>query len=79
MTTFFVIGNVYVHMISMQMSDKALEYERSISTLKQENLVLEATLASSISLQKVAAVAESEGYKSGSTATRWMPPVVAAR
>lgn len=72
-------GNVMVHMVSMNMSEKALQYEKHISALKQENLKLESQMVTTSSLQKVAAVATVNGYRSGDTAVRWIAPIVAQR
>ena len=72
-------GNVAIHITSMNMSEKALEYERNITALKQENLKLESQMVTTLSLQKVAAVASVEGYRNGGTAVRWTAPIVASR
>ncbi len=83
--TFFVfvavlmLGNVFVHIAGMQLSESSLIYEREITQLKQANLELESEIVSQASLQSVAAFAMSEGYRSSGPAIRWMDPVIAAR
>ena len=74
-----IIGNVFVHIAGMQLSESSLIYEREISQLKQSNLKLESDISSQASLQSVAAFAASEGYRSSGPAVRWMDPVIAAR
>lgn len=77
--TALIIGNVFVHIAGMQLSESSLIYEKEISQLKQANLKLESEIVSQASLQSVAAFAFSEGYRSSGPAIRWMDPVIAAR
>ncbi len=77
--TALIIGNVFVHIAGMQLSESSLIYEKEISQLKQANLKLESEIVSQASLQSVAAFALSEGYRSSGPAIRWMDPVIAAR
>ncbi len=74
-----IIGNVVVHIVSMNLSEGSLMFEKQISSLKQSNQRLESEILSQSSLQTVAAFAASEGYVSSGPAVRWMEPVMAAR
>lgn len=76
---FLIVGNLVVHMISMNLSEGSLAFEQEISALKQSNLKLESEVLSQSSLQAVAAFAETKGYKSSGPAIRWVEPVMAAR
>ena len=74
-----IAGNALVHVVSMNLSEGSLVYEKGITTLKQSNLRLESEILSKSSLQTVAAFATSKGYKNSGPAVRWMEPVIAAR
>jgi len=76
---FLVIGNVIVHIFSINLSEQSLKFEKEVSTLKEASLKLEAQIAKQSSLQSVAACAIANGYKNGGTAVRWMAPIVAVR
>ena len=74
-----IVSNIVVHIVSMNLSEGSLAYEKKISILKQSNQKLESETLSQYSLQTVAEFAASEGYVSSGPATRWVEPVIAAR
>lgn len=76
---FMVMGNIIVHILSINLSEQSLKFEKEVSTLKEASIKLESQIAKQSSLQSVAACAIANGYKNGGTAVRWMAPIVAVR
>jgi hypothetical protein len=79
--TFILLGmNMYVHIGAMQMSEKAMYFERQIATLKQNSLKLEDELTHQSSLNELSAIVAVNGYTTPVSAARWIHSVeVAAR
>lgn len=79
--TFILLGmNMYVHIEAMQMSEKAMCYERQIATLKQNSLKLEDELTHQSSLNELSTIVGVNGYTTPVSAARWIHSVeVAAR
>jgi len=71
--------NVFVTTKSMEMSQKALEYESKIKTLRQENIRLEAALTQTSSFKFIAEVAKSAGYTQDNRFMHLPAPVFAKR
>ena len=71
--------NIFVTTKSMEMSQKALEYESNIKTLRQENVRLEAALTKTSSFKFIAEVAKSAGYTQDSRFIHLPAPVFAQR
>lgn len=74
-----LIGNVTTHIISINMSEQALAYENDIYALKQANIKLETEVLANGSLQSIAAVAKTQGYKVGDSTVQWIAPIIASR
>lgn len=74
-----IAGNAAVHIISINLSEQALTYEKEINVLKQSNIQLESEVLTHGSLQAIAAVAATQGYKTGDASVRWVDPVIALR
>lgn len=73
-----ISGNILVHIIGMNLSQNALTFEKQISTLREENMQLEAEVYRQSSLQAVAALAESQGYVNSGPAVLFIEPVIAS-
>lgn len=72
--------NIYVHINAIQMSDKAMYYERQITALKQNSLKLEDELTHKSSLDELSSIVAVNGYTTPVSAARWIQSVeVAAR
>ena len=71
--------NVFVTTRSMDMSQKALEYESEIKSLREENVKIEGKLTTTSSFRFIADVAKSAGYVQESKFIHLPAPVFAQR
>lgn len=73
-----IVANMTVNVKAMNMTNKAMFYEKEITQYKQENMKLEEKLVAQSSVHTLSDIFEAYGYSAPKSAIKWLGTAVVA-